>query len=88
MGLSTWAAFSGDQESAAVDGDFIMTGEEVKPVLRALRDHDIHVVALHTHMIGETPKFYFLHYWGIGHAKALAEGIRAARDAQRHASSG
>ena len=82
MGLSTWAAFSGSQELAAVDGDFIMTGNEVQVVLQTLRDHDIHVVALHNHMIGENPKFYFLHYWGTGPAKALAEGVQAARDAQ------
>src|SRR5207249_7699308 len=53
MGLTTWAAFSGDDNSAAVDGDFIMTAEEVQPVLRALRKAGIHVVALHNHMIGE-----------------------------------
>jgi hypothetical protein len=88
MGLSTWAAFSGSNDLAAVDGDFIMTDDEVQVVLRALRDHDIHVVALHNHMIDETPKFYFIHYWGIGPAKALAKGVQAARDAQIHASSG
>lgn len=87
MGLSTWAAFSGSQDLAAVDGDFIMTGDEVQAVLHALRDHGIHVVALHNHMIGETPRFYFLHYWGAGPAETLAEGVRAARDAQIHASS-
>jgi len=88
MGLSTWAAFSGSQDLAAVDGDFIMTSDEVQAVIHALRDHGIHVVALHNHMIGETPKFYFLHYWGTGPAKALSEGVRAAREAQTRASSG
>src|SRR5439155_8594563 len=47
MGLTTWAAFSGSDAAAAVDGDFIMTAGEVQPVLRALRKADIHVVALH-----------------------------------------
>lgn len=84
MGLSTWAAFSGANNSASVDGDFIMTGNEVQPVLKALRGHDIEVVALHTHMIDETPKFYFLHYWGSGPAEALAKGVRAGLDAQHH----
>lgn len=88
MGLSTWAAFSGSNDLAAVDGDFIMTDDEVQVVLRALRNHDIHVVALHNHMIEEDPKFYFIHYWGIGPSKALAKGVQAARDAQIHASSG
>src|SRR5262249_17243782 len=59
MGLTTWAAFSGSDELAAVDGDFIMTAPEVQPVLRALRKANIHVVALHNHMVGEQPAFYF-----------------------------
>src|SRR5262245_64150392 len=66
MGLTTWAAFSGSDELAAVDGDFIMTAEEVQPVLRALRKAGIHVVALHNHMVGEQPAFYFTHFWGKG----------------------
>jgi len=86
MGLSTWAAFSGSNERAAVDGDFIMTAEEVQPVLRALREADIHIVALHNHMIGEEPAFYFTHYWGVGPAEELAQGIKSAQEAQENAS--
>jgi hypothetical protein len=85
MGLTTWAAFSGSDESAAVDGDFIMTAAEVQPVLRALRKNGIHVVALHNHMTGEQPSFYFTHFWGKGSAEKLAQGIRAALDAQAEA---
>ena len=82
MGLTTWAAFSGSDDLAAIDGDFIMTAEEVQPVLRALRHAGIHVVALHNHMMGDTPDFYFTHFWGKGPAAALAGGFRAALDAQ------
>ncbi|WP_232468523.1 DUF1259 domain-containing protein [Croceicoccus marinus] len=82
MGLTTWAAFSGTDDLAAVDGDFIMTEDEVQPVLRALRQKGIHIVALHNHMIGGEPMFYFLHYWGVGPAKELAAAIAAARNAQ------
>lgn len=85
MGLGTWAAFSGSDELAAVDGDFIMTAGEVQPVLQALRKAGIHVVALHNHMIGEEPSFYFTHYWGTGPAEELAHGIRSALNAQADA---
>jgi hypothetical protein len=85
MGLTTWAAFSGSDESAAVDGDFIMTAEEVQAVLRALRKSQIHIVALHNHMIGDQPAFYFTHFWGKGAARELAEGIKSALDAQKNA---
>ncbi len=85
MGLGTWAAFSGTDGLAAVDGDFIMTADEVQPVLRALRGAGIHVVALHNHMIGEDPLFYFTHYWGTGPAEELAHAIRSVLDAQQDA---
>ncbi|MEQ8276311.1 MAG: DUF1259 domain-containing protein [Deltaproteobacteria bacterium] len=85
MGLSTWAAFSGSDALAAVDGDFAMTSAEVQPVLRALRKGNIHVVALHNHMIGEAPAYYFVHYWAKGPAIELARSLRGALDAQRNA---
>lgn len=83
MGLTTWAAFTGSDALASVAGDFIMTAREVQPVLRALRRSGIHVVALHNHMIGDEPAFYFTHFWGKGAAADLARGVRAALDAQR-----
>lgn len=82
MGLTTWAAFSGSDELAAVDGDFIMRANEVRPVLMALRRAGIHVVALHNHMMGETPDLYFTHFWGKGKTADLAHGFRAALRAQ------
>lgn len=82
MGLTTWAAFSGSDALAAIDGDFIMTGEEVQPVLRALRRAGLHVVALHNHMVGEEPAFYFTHFWGKAPAIDLARGFRSVLDAQ------
>jgi hypothetical protein len=85
MGLTTWAAFSGTDDYAAVDGDFIMTAAEVQPVLRALRKSGIHIVALHNHMVGEQPAFYFTHFWAKGSAQELAQGVKVALDAQKNA---
>lgn len=85
MGLTTWAAFSGSDASASVDGDFIMTAEEVQPVLQALRKSKLHIVALHNHMIGEQPAFYFTHFWGKGSTRELAEGIKSALEVQKGA---
>ncbi len=88
MGLTTWAAFSGSDEWAAVDGDFIMTAAEIQPVLRALRKADIHIVALHNHMTGEQPAYYFTHFWGKGPAGKLARGVKSALEAQAQAGGG
>jgi Domain of Unknown Function (DUF1259) len=82
MGLTTWAAFSGNDSLAAMDGDFMMTAAEVQPVLRALRRGGVHVVALHTHMIGEQPDFYFTHFWSTGSVQSVAQAFRGALDAQ------
>src|SRR3979411_1471131 len=82
MGLTTWAAFSGSDELAAFDGDFIMTAEEVQPVLRTLRKASLPVVALHNHMVGEHPSFYFVHFWAKGPTEELATGLKSALDAQ------
>jgi hypothetical protein len=80
MGVNTWAAFSGTNDQAVVDGDFAMLESELQPVLKALRHADIQIVAIHQHMTGETPRIMFLHYWGIGRAADLARGLRAALD--------
>ena len=80
MGVNTWAAFSGSNAQAVVDGDFAMLETELQPVLRALHHGGIHVVAIHQHMSGESPRIVFLHYWGVGPAETLARGLRAALD--------
>jgi len=84
MGVNTWAAFSGTNDQAVVDGDFAMKESELQPVLKALRHADILIVAIHQHMTGEEPRIMFLHFWGIGRAEDLARGLRAALD-QTHA---
>ena len=78
MGLNTWAAFFGTDASAVVAGDVAMRDAEVTPVLKALRDNGIEVVAIHHHMTGTQPAVIFLHYWGQGPAEKLANGVRAA----------
>jgi hypothetical protein len=82
MGVNTWAAFAGSDEKAIVDGDFIMFEREVQPVLKALRGAGIYIVALHHHMIEESPRTVFLHYWGVGPTRELTKGLKAALDTQ------
>jgi hypothetical protein len=80
MGVNTWAAFAGTDDNAVVDGDFAMTEDEAQPVLKSLRGSGIHVVAIHHHMIGESPRILSLHYWGRGPAATLAAGVKKAVD--------
>ena len=67
-----------DGGKAATTGDFVLTAEEVNPVLRALREHGIEVTALHNHMLEEEPRLFFMHFWGVDDAGKLAEGLKAA----------
>lgn len=83
MGVNTWAAFSGTDDRAVVDGDFAMLESELQAVLKALRHADIQIAAIHQHMTGETPRILFLHYWGIGRAEDLAKGIHSALEQTR-----
>lgn len=80
MGLNTWAAFFGADSAAEIAGDVAMLASEVTPVLKALRNNGLNVVAIHNHMTEGEPVVYFLHYWGTGPTEKLARGFRAALD--------
>jgi hypothetical protein len=80
MGLNTWAAFAGTDDSAMVAGDVAMLESELNGVLKALRD----IVAIHHHMTGVQPLVVFLHYYGTGPAARLARAVKAAIDQTAH----
>jgi hypothetical protein len=80
MGLNSWAAFAGSDSDAQIAGDIAMRESEVNSVLKALRSHDLNIVAIHNHMLGTQPPVIFLHYWGRGPSVKLATGFRAALD--------
>jgi hypothetical protein len=65
---------------AAITGDFVLAGEEVNPVVKALRDNGIEITAIHSHMLTEQPRLIFMHFWANDDAIKLARGLRAALD--------
>src|SRR5712692_2728380 len=65
---------------AAITGDFVLTGEEVQPVIKALRENGIEITAIHSHMLTEQPRLIFMHFWANDDALKLAKGLRAALD--------
>jgi hypothetical protein len=76
----TYAAFAGTPAEATVVGDTCLLGEEVNPVIDALRAGAIEVVAIHNHMLGGDPNFIFVHFQARGGSAALAKTIRSAWD--------
>jgi hypothetical protein len=65
---------------AAITGDFVLISSEVNPVLRTLRQNGIEVTALHSHMLDEEPRLFFMHYWANDDLGKLLKGLRAALD--------
>jgi hypothetical protein len=63
---------------AAITGDFLVTGDEVNPLIRALRAGDIEVTAIHSHMLDEQPRMFFIHFWANDDAEKLARNVRTA----------
>ena len=65
---------------AAITGDFVLTADEVNPVIKALRASDIEVTAIHNHMLDDEPRLFFMHFWANADAVKLATGLRQALD--------
>jgi biotin operon repressor len=81
MGMATGINFQPTGGGkAAITGDFVLTGNEVNPVIQALRSNGIEVTAVHSHMLDEQPRLFFLHFWANDDAVKLAKGLRAALD--------
>jgi hypothetical protein len=81
LGLATGVNFQPTGNGkAAITGDFVLAASEVNPVIQALRTNGIEVTALHSHMLNEQPRLFFMHFWANDDALKLAKGIRAALD--------
>jgi hypothetical protein len=81
MGVATAINFQPTGSGrAAITGDFVMIASEVNPVIRALRESGIDITALHSHMLTEQPRLFFMHFWANDDAAKLARGLRAALD--------
>jgi hypothetical protein len=81
MGVVTALNFQAlDGGKAAITGDFVLIDKEVNPVARALRQHGIEVTAIHNHGLNDTPRLFYMHFWGVDAPATLAQGLRAALD--------
>src|SRR5215208_1558937 len=88
MGVATAINFQATGSGkAAITGDFVLVGDEVNPVIKALRENGIEVTAIHSHMLTEQPRLIFMHFWAHDDAVKLARGLRAALDKTARAKS-
>jgi len=82
MGIATWITFAGNNENAIVDGQIVMTKEQIQDVLRALRRAEIDITAVQRRMSDDRPDFFFVSFWGHGRASDLAHSLRLALETQ------
>lgn len=68
---------------AVATGDFAVTGDKVPGMLAALAAHGITATAVHTHLIGESPQLYYIHFWADGALPDVLTGVKATLDAAR-----
>ncbi|MEP6770134.1 MAG: DUF1259 domain-containing protein [Acidobacteriota bacterium] len=78
MGMAIAVNFQTAGSRIATTGDFVLLADEVNPVIRELASHGIAATALHSHMLRETPRLFFLHFWGVDAPEKIGAGIRAA----------
>lgn len=80
LGMATGINLQMVGSKAAATGDFVLVADEVNPVVKALVEHGIAVTAIHSHMLYESPRLFFLHFWGYDEPEKLANGLKAALD--------
>ncbi len=78
LALGSWAAFRKAGDQAVVHGDLVLTEAEINPLISKLQAGGLSVTALHNHLIDETPRLMYLHYWGQGSEGTLAAALKAA----------
>jgi uncharacterized protein DUF1259 len=78
MGMANALNFQHVGSQVATTGDFVLIATEVNPVIRELRSQGIEVTALHSHMLAETPRLFFMHFWGVGSPEKIAGALKAA----------
>jgi hypothetical protein len=84
MGMATALSFqAAGGGRVAATGDFVMIADEVNPVARALRQHNVAIAALHNHMLHGSPELYFMHFWAVGTPADVSSGLRAALDVMK-----
>jgi hypothetical protein len=78
MGMATALNFQAVGSDVATSGDFVLIADEVQPVIRELRAGGIAIEALHSHMLREQPRLFFMHFWGVGSPDKIGHTLAGA----------
>ncbi len=80
LGMATSINMQSAGDKVATTGDFVLLADEVNPVVKALISHNLSVTAIHSHMLHESPRLFFLHFWGYDNPETIATVLKAALD--------
>jgi hypothetical protein len=64
-----------DSGNLATTGDFVLTADAVDSVISELQGHHILVTALHSHMLTQQPRLFFMHFWSVGTPESVGAGM-------------
>ena len=68
---------------AVATGDFSVPESKVNAVRSTLVANGITPTAMHTHLVGENPRIYYIHFWAEGTLDTVLAGLRRTIDAAR-----
>lgn len=85
FGINSVINFQKVGNKAAVTGDFVLIPSEVNTVQKILTRGDILVTALHSHMLFEQPRLFFMHFWAIEDPEKLASVLQEVLRSTNHA---
>lgn len=80
LALTSWIAFNQLGDHSMLMGDLVLLESEVAPVMSSLIENRIQVTALHNHMLTETPRLFFMHFWVVDKPEHLAQALRTVID--------
>ncbi len=85
FGVNSVINFQKMGDKAAVTGDFVLIPSEVNIVQKILTKGDIVVTALHSHMLFEQPRLFFMHFWAVDDPEKLAIVLHDVLRSTNHA---
>ncbi|MDP4090969.1 MAG: DUF1259 domain-containing protein [Bacillota bacterium] len=83
MGISHGINFQNLGDKVAAAGDLVLFAHEVNPVAAILKKNNIAVTAVHNHMLTETPRLFFMHFWAVDKPEHLAQAFKSVLNLAR-----
>src|SRR5919201_4943981 len=83
LALGSWMAFIAAGASAIAHGDLVLTEGEVNPVIAALQRGGFEITGVHNHLLHETPRVMYVHFFGHGEGGQLARTLKDALNATK-----